>query len=134
MRGLASAQDVDEFAVGFFLLNQLIAGLFGKGLKVAHRARVGSDDFEQLAAVHASQGFFSFENRQRAVQSPCVYFFRDVHGLSGVVELVGVGLCWVWALLPEEVDKFRVITAQTQPLRQGIAGACRPALDTRRLK
>lgn len=51
------------------LLDERVAGLLGKGLKVADRARVGRYDLQHLAALHAGERPFGFQDGQRAVQA-----------------------------------------------------------------
>src|SRR2546427_297404 len=64
----ASAQDMDKLRTHGLLLHQFIAGLLGKGLEVAQRARVGGHHLEQLAAVQFGQRLLGLENGQRAVE------------------------------------------------------------------
>src|SRR5690606_10518245 len=68
------------------LLDQLIAGLLGECLEVAHRTCVGGDHPEHLPGGHVGQRFLGFQNGQRAVQATSIEFFVDLHGVS----LIGV--------------------------------------------
>jgi hypothetical protein len=76
------AQDMDEFITHRLLLDQLIAGLLGKGLEVPDGAGIGGHDLEQLAALHGSQRFLGLENGQRTVQAAGVNFLIYVHGVD----------------------------------------------------
>src|SRR5256885_7270889 len=68
----ASAQDMDELRTHGLLLHQFIAGLLGKGLEVAQRARVGGHHLEQLAAVQFGQRLLGrSEEHTSELQSPC---------------------------------------------------------------
>ena len=54
-----------------------LTGIVAKGEGVG--ATIGGNDPEQLTAVHLSQRFLGFENRERAVQATAVNLFVDVH-------------------------------------------------------
>jgi hypothetical protein len=77
---LPAAQDVDVLRAHRLLVQQLVAGLLGKGLKVANRSAVGGDHFQGLATVHLGKRFLGLQDRQGAVQTAGVNFFVDVHG------------------------------------------------------
>jgi hypothetical protein len=70
---------VNELTVAGLLIDKVISSLFGESLKVTNRATIGGNDPEQLTAVHLSQRFLGFENRERAVQATAVNLFVDVH-------------------------------------------------------
>ena len=71
---------MDEIITRGFLGHQLIACLLGKSSKVAQRTLVCGNHFQQLTALHGSQCFFGFQNRQRAIQAAGVEFLVDDHG------------------------------------------------------
>jgi hypothetical protein len=75
----APFEHVNEVAAGDLLLDEFIAGLFGKGLEIPGRARIGGHHTQQLAAEHFGQRLFGFQDGQRAVQAAGVEFFVDVH-------------------------------------------------------
>ena len=80
LRGLAPAQEVHELVVRAGLLEQLVAGLAGEGLEVAHRPRVGGDDLEDVAARHLGERLLRLEDRQGAVQAAGIELFVGFHG------------------------------------------------------
>ena len=76
---------MNEFITHGLLLNQLIARLFGKRLKVTDGAGIGRHDFQQLTALHGSQCLLGFENGQRTVQAAGINFLVYLHGRGFLV-------------------------------------------------
>jgi UTP--glucose-1-phosphate uridylyltransferase len=79
-RRLAPPEHVDEVRAGGLLLDQFVAGLAGERLEVAHRAGVGRDHAQHVAAGEVGQRLLGLQDRQRAVQSAGVEFGRGGHG------------------------------------------------------
>ena len=71
---LAPPQHMSEFACGFALGHQRVAGLLRESLKVAHGAGVGRQHPQQLAALQRGKRFFGAQDGQGAVQAAGVYF------------------------------------------------------------
>ena len=55
-----------EHAVFFARFEQDMPGLAAERLKIAGRAAVGRQHGQDFARLHLRQGFFGFQNRQRA--------------------------------------------------------------------
>src|SRR5689334_16426900 len=76
-----------EDAVLLGVLQKPVAGLLGECLEVAHRARVGRENPQNLPALHVVERFLGAQDRQRAVEPASIDFAIDlerrVHGLAG---------------------------------------------------
>ena len=69
----------DEFLTIFRMFQQVIAGLLGKGLKVAYRTGIGCHDTQYLSTGHFGERLFCFQDRQGAIQAPRIEFFLKIH-------------------------------------------------------
>ncbi len=79
---LAAAQQVYERVAHRLLVNEFVAGLLGKCLKVPQRTRIGGGHLQDRTGNHIRQGFFGSEDGQRAVQTPRINFFINLHCVS----------------------------------------------------
>src|SRR3546814_9408973 len=70
----ASAQVMCDGRGAFLLRLKRIAGLLGKGLKIAHGMRIGGHNLQHLSAFKLRQGFLGTQDRQGAFQAGSINF------------------------------------------------------------
>jgi hypothetical protein len=70
---------VDELGAHRLLVQQFVASLLGKGLKVTQGAFVSGKHPKRLTTLDFGQGLFGFQNGQWAIQAAGVDFFVNVH-------------------------------------------------------
>src|SRR5471032_1348288 len=76
---LLSFHEESEFGFRRRMRQQLVSGLLGKRLKVLDRARIGGDNAQHLADLHAGQRLFRAQYRQRAVETAHVQILVEIH-------------------------------------------------------
>lgn len=69
IRKLFALHEENEFLILLRLREQIIAGLFGESLEVAHRTGVGRRDAQYLSTRHIRQSLLGFQYRQRTIQT-----------------------------------------------------------------
>ena len=76
---LFTLHEKGKYVVFFALLHQIIAGLAGEGLKIAHRTGIGCLHTQNLPSRHVGQGLLGFQYWQGAVQASCIEVFTKFH-------------------------------------------------------
>jgi len=72
--GLLALHEENEFLIFLRLRQQIVAGLLGERLKIAHRSGIRCGYPQYLTANHIGQRFLGLQYRQRTVQAPCIEF------------------------------------------------------------
>jgi len=78
----AFADPEGEYAFGFLCVQQGMASLAAKGVKVFFGARICGSDFQYLFSGQLIQGLFAAQDGQWAVQVAGIKIFIKLHELS----------------------------------------------------